>query len=346
MATGGERIRGFKRGEEVEGVVTAIFPKRMYIDVDGKTEGVILGREFEAAKEFIRTLKVGEKVRVVVGNPESERGQILLNFRRLAKNYAWNFFEEKLKSGEEVEVQGRELNKGGLVVEAPFGLFGFIPGSQIGSLWQKKMEGLINRVLKVKVIEADRPADRLVFSEKQVSEAEKIARQKALLKKVKTGGVYQGEIVQVLPYGLLVQISVLGKEITGLVHISEISWEKIADLASLYKEKDKVKVKVQEVGDDRLSFSIRQLLPDPWEKLEEKYQKDVPVKGAVVRLASYGALVELEPGVEGLVHISKIPPQFKIDAGDKISCFVESIDRQNRRIALGLMLKEKPIEYK
>jgi small subunit ribosomal protein S1 len=265
----------------------------------------------------------------------------------LAKDYSWRFFEEKLKREEEVEVCGRELNKGGLVVEAPFGMFGFIPGSQLGSLWQKKLESLINRTLKVKVIEADRRQDRLVFSEKQVSEAGKIAARRATLKKLKMDKAYEGVVRQVLPYGLLLEIEIAkGEKIEGLVHISEISWEKIEDLGKLYQEGDSLKVKVLGIEGDKLNLSARQLLSDPWEKLEKKYPKDMPVKGKVTRLASFGALVELAPGIEGLIHISKIPPRFKIEVGDKISCFVESIDQEARRLSLGLVLKEKPIGYK
>lgn len=350
VALYGEKVRGFQKGEEIEGEVTAITGKSIYFDIGGKTEGVVLGREFEACREFIKTLAVGGKVKLRVGNPENERGQILLNLRKSTHGHAWKSIEEKLKSGEEIEVRGKELNKGGLIVAAPFNLQGFVPGSQLGSKWQGKHQTLINRTLKVKVIEVDRKNNRLVFSERLVSDAEKIAVEEKLLKKVKIGKTYDGEIVQVMPYGLMVEIeAVKSAKISGLVHISEVSWGKVEDLNNLYKAGDKAKVKVLKIEASpagqagKLQLSIKQLSPDPWEKLKVG---DTPVKVVVKRLAAYGALVELEPGIEGLLHISKIPPDYEIDVGKKISCFVESVDIKNRKLSLGLVLKKKPVGYK
>jgi len=354
VAMYGEKVRGFKRGEEIEGKVTAIAGKNIYFDIGGKTEGVVLGREFEACREFIKTLKVGDKVKLRVGNPENERGQILLNLRKTTHDFAWNFFEEKLKSGEEIEVKGRELNKGGLVAIAPFSLQGFIPGSQLGTAWQGKQQTLINRPLKVKVIEVNRKDNRLVFSERLVSDAEKIAAEEKLLKKVKIGEIYDGEVVQVMPYGLIVSIELppakrdpaprdKSSKLSGLVHISEVSWGKVDDLQELYQVGDKVKVKTLKIEGNKLQLSIKQLTPDPWEKLKAG---ETPIKGVVRRLAAYGALIELKPGIEGLLHISKIPPDYKIDVGDKISCFIESVDKENRKLSLGLVLKKKPVGYK
>ena len=140
------------------------------------------------------------------------------------------------------------------------------------------------------------------------------------------------------------------KEVTleGLVHISEISWEKVEDPKSLYKEGDKVKVKVLAVDDKsgRLNLSIKQLQPDPWEKIDKKYPVEAKVKGEVVKLAPFGAFIHLEPGIEGLIHLSKIPVEKSLKVGDKIDCYVESVEKENRRMSLGIVLKEKPVAYK
>jgi len=346
MALYGGKIRGFKRGEEITARVTAIGGKKIYFDIGGKTEGVVLGREFEYCRDFIKTLRVGSELKVKVGNPENDRGQILLNLRQASQGLAWNSFEENLKSQEEIEVQGRELNKGGLVVSAPFGLQGFVPSSQLGMAWHDKQESLINRVLKVKVIEVDRENNRLVFSERLVSEAEKITQEKLVLKKIKPGKTYNGEITQVLPYGLTVKIKAKELTIEGLVHISEISWKKVDDLNGIYKAGDKIKVEALKIDGPKLQLSVKRLLADPWTDLEKKYPTDSSIEGLVRRLAAYGALIELEPGVEGLLHISKIPPDYKIDVGGKVACFVESVDKKNRKISLGLVLQKKPIGYK
>jgi len=341
-----EKVRGLKKGEVVDGVISEITPKSIFIDIGAKTDGVVLGKEFERSKDFIQNLKVGDKVRVYVGSLENEKGQILLSLRQAASDFAWNKFEEMLKSGEETEVKGREVNRGGLIVDSAFSLQGFIPGSQIGSLWQGKLGELVGRKLTVKVIEVNREQNRLVFSEKLVSDAEKIKKAAQAIKKLKIGDIFEVEITQVAPFGLFVKVRVEDEEIEGLVHISEVSWQKVEDLNKLYKAGEKVKVKVISTEDNRVQFSIKQLLPDPWEGLESRYPIDSKLEGKVTRLTSFGALVEIEPGIEGLVHISKIPPELTINEGDKIDIYIESIDRENRRISLGLVLSQKPIGYK
>lgn len=341
-----DKIRGLRRGEIVEGVVTDITPKSVFIDIGAKTDGVVLGKELERAKDYISNLKRGDKVKAYVGSTENEKGQILLSLRQAAIDFAWEAYEQMLKSGEVTEVRGREMNKGGLIVDALYGLQGFVPGSQIGSGWQGKLEQLINKKFPVKVIEVNREQNRLVFSEKLISDAEKIEAVAKAIKKLQLDDVFEAVITQVAPFGLFVKIQVDGEAVEGLVHISEVSWQKVEDLSKMYKPEDQVKVKVISLEDGRVQFSIKQLLPDPWNELEVKYPVDSKLQGKVVRLTSFGALVEIEPGIEGLVHISKIPPEQVINEGDKIDVYIESVDRKNRRISLGLVLSQKPIGYK
>lgn len=341
------QFKGLKRGEIIEGTIIEIAPKNLYIDISAKTPGVVLGKEYELIKEFVvNNLKVGDKVKAYVGNPENDRGQILLSLRNYIRNFAWNKYKEILESETETEVKGREVNKGGLIVDTSYGLQGFVPGSQLGSSLRNKLDQLIGKTLRVKTIEVDEEKNRLVFSEKAISDATKIAAIAKIIKKVKVGKVLEGEVTQIVPFGLFVKVKMEGEEVEGLVHLSEISWFKVEDLSKNYKVGDMVKVKVVSTEDNRLQFSIKQLLPDPWEGLEGKYTPEKSFSGQVVRLASYGALVELEPGIEGLLHISKIPPEFNINEGDKIEVFIDSVDKENRKISLGLSLKEKPLEYK
>lgn len=341
-----DKVRGLKRSEIVEGVVAEITPKAIFIDIGAKTEGVVLGKEFEHQKDFIRSLKPGDKVKAYVGSAENDKGQILLSLRQAASSYAWENFDTSMKSGEKVDVKGREVNKGGLIVDAPYGLQGFIPGSQIGSTWQGKLDSLVGRKISVKVIEVNREQNRLVFSEKLISDAEKIEKTAEAIKKLKLEDVFEAEVTQVAPFGVFVRVKVENEDVEGLVHISEISWQKVEDLTKLFKPKDKVKVKIISLEGGRVQFSIKQLLPDPWEEMERKYPVDSKLKGKVVRLTSFGALVEIEPGIEGLVHISKIPPELSINEGDNIDIYIESIDKKSRRISLGLVLSQKPIGYK
>jgi ribosomal protein S1 len=341
-----DKVRGLKRGEVIDGVVTEITSKSIFIDIGAKTDGVVLGKEFERARDFVKNLKIGDAVKVYVGSTENEKGQILLSLRQASVDFAWNRYGEMLQSGTTADVKGREINRGGLIVDAPYSLQGFVPGSQIGSLWQGKLDQLVGRKLEVKVIEVNREQNRLVFSEKLVSDAEKIERTALAIKKLTVGEIFEAEVTQVAPFGLFVKILVDKEEVEGLVHISEVSWQKVEDLTKLFKASEKIKVKVISTEDGRVQFSLKQLLPDPWEELEKKYPVDSKLSGKIARLTSFGALVEIEPGIEGLIHISKIPPEVTLNEGEKADIYIESIDRQSRRISLGLVLSQKPIGYK
>lgn len=340
------QVSGLRKGQLVEGVVTAITPKSIFIDIGAKTEGIVLGKEFEREKDFIKNLKPGDKVKAYIGSVEDEKGQILLSLRQAAVNFAWERYKKMMETKERVEVRGREINKGGVIVDAPYGLQGFIPGSQIGSSWEGKVESLINRKLLVEVIEVNQEQNRLVFSEKAVSDAEKLQKTAKAISSLKIGDVFEAEVTQVVPFGVFVKINVDGGEVEGLVHISEVSWLKVDDLTKMYKPKDKVKVKVVSLEGGRVQFSIKQLLPDPWEEMDKRYPVDSRMSGRVTRLASFGALVEIDEGVEGLIHISKIPPEYVLNEGDKVDVYIESVDKKNRRISLGLVLSQKPIGYK
>lgn len=355
------QLRGWKRGDVVEGIVVEKTRGALYLDIGGKSEGMVIDREMKAAKDFIKELKVGDKVEAIITQPENDKGQTLLSLKKAAADYIWKEFEEKLKTGEPIRVTGKEVNKGGLVVETK-GLQGFIPASQFGSKWADKIDQLIGRQVEVKLIEVNREKNRLIFSEREVSEAALLQAQEEALKKVKIGQIFKGKVTGVMPFGLFVKIPIQkahppageagektgSTELEGLVHISEIAWQRVEEPKDFYKVGDKVKVKVlaKDKTTGKLSFSIKQLKADPWEEIEKKYPIDTKVKAKVVRLAPFGAFVDLEEGIEGLIHISKIPAEKSLKVGDKVDCYIESIDKEGRRMSLGLVLKEKPVGYK
>lgn len=341
------QLRGWKRGDSVEAIVVEKTKGVLYLDIGGKSEGMVIDREIKAAKDFIKELEIGDKVEAIITQAENDKGQTLLSLKRAAGDYLWNQFEEKLKTGEAIRVLGKEVNRGGLVVEAK-GLQGFVPASQFGSQLVDKIETLINRQVEVKPIEVNREKNRLIFSEREVSEAALLQAQEEALKKIKVGDTFKGEVTGVMPFGFFVKIKSDGVGLEGLVHISEISWQRVEDPKEFYKVGDKVKVKVlaKDKTTGKLNLSIKQLKTDPWEKIEKKYPADTKVKGKVVRLAPFGAFVDLEEGIEGLIHISKIPAEKSLKVGDKVDCYVESIDQEGRRMSLGLVLKEKPVGYK
>jgi ribosomal protein S1 len=213
----------------VEGIVTEKTPKAIYLDIGGKTEGMVIDREMKAAADFIKQLKVGDKVLAVVTQPENDRGQTLLSLKKAALQKLWQEFEEKLKTGEIIKVRGLQVNKGGLLVEAK-GLSGFIPASQFSSALAGKVEELIGKTLEVKVVEVEPTKNRLVFSEKAVSEASLLKEQAEALKKIKVGDILEAEITGVMPFGFFAKVNVGEKRkpvtLEGLVHISEISWKR------------------------------------------------------------------------------------------------------------------------
>ncbi len=348
LAKTGYQLRGLHKGEEVEGIITEIGKNKMFIDIGAKTEGVVLEKEFELAKEMIKTLKPGDKIRVVIGVPENEKGQILLSLRRTNENYKWALLEKCFKEGKEIEVRGLDVNKGGMIARF-MNIYGFIPASQFGRQHLGNLNNLYNKTFKVKIIELDRSKNRLIFSEKAVSEAQALAAQEKAIKLVKVADVLEGVVSGIMPFGIFVRVDVAANLfLEGLVHISEVSWEKVESLNKLYKVGDKLKVKVLGIDHDskRLNLSIKQLQADPWLEIAQKYPVDKKVVGTVSKLAAFGAFVQLEKNLEGLIHISKIPADFEIKVGNKIEVYVEKVDLESHRIALGLVLSKKPVGYK
>lgn len=232
-----------------------------------------------------------------------------------------------------------------------WGLPGFIPTSQLGKKASNNPQALIGTRFEAMVIDADRYDNKIVLSERGVSEADEIKLAKVALKKISDGEVYTGKVTKIYSFGAFVQIQVAVKKnqmvsVDGLVHISELSWEKVADPREVVTEGDSVKVKVIGKKDDKLSLSIKQAKKDPWENAVKKYKKDKKVKGKVVRSSDYGVFVQLEPGVEGLIHMTKIPPATKLEEGKKVNVYVEEIDSKTRKLSLGLVLTKKPVGYK
>src|SRR3989338_2862146 len=355
----GYKLKGLKKGQLVEGAVTDVTRGAILIDIGAKTEGVVVDKELEVARELMEHLSVGDTVQAYVGSPENERGQILLSLRQAVMDKRWELFERLLKTGEAVAVRGLEVNKGGIIVRSR-GVRGFVPSSQFGRKYLGKLDELKNEKFEVKVIEVDREKNRLIFSEKAVSEQEALAKQNEALKLVSPGDELSGVVSGIMPFGVFVRANVPLKKkaktkqadkevfLEGLVHISEISWEKVENPGNYFKTGDKIKVKVIGVDEKsaRLNLSVKQLMADPWEKIAKDYPEGSKVKGEITRMASFGAFVSLAAGVDGLIHILKIPADSQFKVGQKIECFVEQVDMSHRRMSLSLALIKKPVGYK
>lgn len=347
LASAEAKIRAFSFGQKVKGTVISKNSKSLVLDIGGKSEGLVAEKAFSEARDFIKTLKVGDTVTAGVLVPETKDGFTLLSLRQAAFDALWEKLTKARQEGKEVVVFGKGVNPSGVTVDVE-GLTGFIPGSQLGKEASKNPQGLVGKYFKAKVLEVDELTNKVVLSEKEVSEKEALKASKEALSKIKEGDVYDGVVTTVANFGCFVRLD-LGKKdlgIEGLVHISELSWGKVESVDAAIKEGDKVKVKVIGVKDGKISLSIRGAQKDPWELVAEKYQVDSKVKGKVTRISDFGAFVELEPGIEGLVHITNIPPGQKLSEGQEVNCYVQDLDPKAKKLSLGLVLTVKPVGYK
>lgn len=342
-------IKSFSVGQKVQGTVIAKTPKSLVLDIGGKSEGVLVDKAFIEARAFAGKLNIGDVVTASVLISEAKDGTVILSLREAIQGAAWRKLEEAQKNQTEVAVIGRGASAAGIAVDVE-GISGFIPTSQLGKEAIKNAQNLIGKYFKAKVIEVDRAKDKLVLSEKEVSEAEDIKLIKKALSEVKDGDVFDGVVTTVANFGCFVKIEVgaEGKKIPveGLVHISELAWNKVSSVEDTVSLGDKVKVKVISTKDNRLSFSIKQAKDDPWKEVEKKFAVDTKIKGKVRRVSDFGSFIELEPGIEGLLHITKIPPGTALTEGQEVNVTVEEIDPKMKKISLGLVLSAKPIGYK
>lgn len=340
-----------KKGETITGLVTGINRKAVLVDIGAKTEGLVTDKEYLVASEFIESLKEGDEIEVYVMSDENERGQIMLSLRRAMFDKLWGMLESYLENEKEVQVKGAEVNRGGMIVKWQ-GLRGFVPSSQFGGEYAGNFRDLMGKSFAVKPIEVDREKNRLIFSEKLVSEAEIIEKRDQALKGVSVGEIYEGKVTGVLSFGAFVAVEVPVDKtkvtVEGLVHISEISWEKVEDINKYLVKGDTVKVKVLgvEEGTGKLNLSIKQLTPDPWSEVAKKYAAGTTVSGTVSRSAPFGVFVNFEPGVDGLIHVSRTSQFGELTPGDSVEVLVESVDPEHRRMSLGPVLTEVPVGYK
>lgn len=351
LAMTGYALKGLKKGDVIEGAVAFVSPKEVRIDIGSKTEGVVIDREIENFKDALMALKIGDRVVCQVIVAENDRGQSVLSLRRSIFEKKWQELAGHIKSGEPVDVACREAVRGGILVDYG-GIRGYIPQSQLDAASFKQMDKLNGRTIQVKVIEADRDTNRLVFSQRAITEADALAKQKKLLEGLEIGTSVEATITTLVAFGAFAKFTVTRdegpQEVEGLIHISEIAWEKVDEAGQYLKVGDKLKVKV--IGVDpqtgKLSLSLKQMLPDPWENVLDMFEKDSQVKGTVSRATPYGIFVTLSPGIEGLLHISKVAPGEEPKAGDAITCIIEDIQADKRKISLSMTLTEKPIGYR
>jgi len=337
------KIKGIKKREFVKGRITTITPKEILIDVGAKTEGILADKEKAQIDDFLKSLKIGDEVTCYVILTENDKGQPVLSLKKAGYSYKWDKIKENKEKKTVVTVKGREVNKGGLIVDFE-GLRGFVPSSQLSFSHVARPSQLINRNIEVCIIEAIPDQNRLIFSEKEaIGDKHEMEKQQALAK-IQTGDAKQATVTGIVNFGAFVNVD----GVEGLIHISEISWEKVENPNQYFKIGDKVKVKIIGIDEKqgKLNLSLKQLTDDPWTNIAKKHKPGEKIIGKVSRMSAYGAFVTIEPGIEGLIHISKIPVEQNIKIGQEIECIIENIDVARRRISLDYILKEKPVGYR
>lgn len=349
LARAKKRIQKFEKGQRVEAILISKNPGNLIFDIGGKSEGIVKEKGYTDAKEYIEGLKAGDKVEVTILVPETRDGITILGLKDAMKDVSWNKLLDAQKSGEAVPVFGKGVSAPGFVVDV-LGIEGFIPTSQLGKEVAKNPQSLVDKYFKAKVMEVDKASNKVVLSEKEISEAGNIALVKEALKSIKEGEIYEGTVTTVATFGAFVKLEIPVKkekaEVEGLVHVSELSFSRVNLPSDVVKEGDKVQVKILASRDGKLALSMKQALKDPWMDVDKKFKAEDKVSGKVVRVSDFGYFVELTPGVEGLIHITQVPPSMKINVGDEIKCTVEEVNVKDKRIALGLVLTSIPLGYK
>ncbi len=349
-------------GKKVKGTITLKTDKLITVDINSKTQAVVADSDFNFAKNYIEDLEEGDEIEAMVLTLDNGHGQIALSLKSAAYDAKWEYFEEALEKEAELTAKGLESNKGGLIVLIN-SVHGFVPSSQFSRKYVGKIDQLIGQTFKVKAIEVDREKNRLIFSERHVSEAKQLAQREQALDVVQEGEVYEGVVSGVKSFGLFMTVEIpveepakdqdkVAKEdigyVEGLIHISEISWEKVDHPRNYHQVGDRIKVKVLGVDEDsgKLNLSIKRLTQDPWEKAAKEYPVGTTFTGTVSRLEPFGAFVNVMPGVDGLIHSSKLDPNANLKLDDEVTVNVDSIEPEKRRMSLSMVLTEVPVGYK
>jgi small subunit ribosomal protein S1 len=336
----GSDIKQLKTGEVVEGTVMSVKKHEVWIDLGPNGIGVIFRREVGS-----NNLQEGEQITASVVDPELDEGYALLSMKRAVKDRGWSELQRVFDEQEIVDVSPYDANRGGLLIELE-GIRGFLPVSQLSAEHYPrvsdsdkdeiltKLNALLNKNLRVRILDVSRKDNKLIFSEKEAVRGDMQER----LEKLKVGDVVEGVVTGVIDFGAFVNVS----GIEGLVHISEISWERVEDPRQYIKVGDQIKAKIIAIDKDRLSLSIKQMSEDPWLSEVKQFKKGDSVEGKITRITPFGAFVQLSPAVEALVHVSEmsddesVDPEAVFKLNEKKKFKVLDIDTENRKIALSL----------
>ena len=340
LAQAGDSVKQLTVGETVDGTVLSVKKHEILIDLGPLGVGLVPRREVSLSKNY----NVGDSVIASVIDTELEDGYSLLSLRKAAKDRGWDEVMAKLESGEIITVVPYDANRGGLLVEYE-GIRGFLPVSQlsaehyprVGSSDKdeilQRLNSLVKKDIKARILDADRKANKLIFSEKEAVK-EGLAER---FQKLAIGDTVTGVVTGVVDFGVFVNV----EGIEGLIHISEISWERVNNPSDYVKVGQTIEAKIIAIDKERLSLSMKQLTKDPWLDEVEQFKPGEKVEGTVTRITPFGAFVQLSPAVEALVHVSELggdgtDPEKVFTLNERKEFTVLDIDKENRKISLSL----------
>ncbi len=337
----GSDIEQLTTGAVIEGTVSSVRKHEVWIDLGARGVGVVMRREIGHGQK----LEEGQSVTVSVLDPEMEEGYALLSMKRAIKDRGWDELQTVFDAQDTIEITAYDANRGGLLVELE-GIRGFLPVSQLAAGHYPRVSGadkdeilqklnaLVDKPLRVRILDLSRKDNKLIFSEKEAVKEDMQAR----FSELKVGDEVKGVVTGVIDFGAFVNVD----GIEGLIHISEISWERVDNPRNYVKVGDEVTAKIIAIDKDRLSLSLKQMSEDPWLKEVKAFKKGDMVEGKITRITPFGAFVQLSPSVEALVHVSEmsnddgVDPEQIFQLNEKKQFKVLDIDNEGRKIALSL----------
>ena len=340
-----ETLNKIQEHQVVEGTVISIDKKEVVVNIGYKSDGIIPASEFR----YNPDLKVGDKVEVYVESQEDKNGQLELSHKKARLQKSWDNINKAMEGDEIIQGYLKSRTKGGMIVDV-FGIEAFLPGSQIDVHPIRDYDIFVGKTMEFKVVKINQEFRNVVVSHKALIEAELEAQRKEIISHLEKGQILEGTVKNITTYGVFVDLG----GVDGLIHITDLSWGRVSDPHEVVELDQKINVVILDFDQEkkRIALGLKQLTPHPWDSLDQNLKVGDHVKGKVVVMADYGAFVEIQPGVEGLIHVSEMSwsqhlrsAQDFLKVGDEVEAVILTLDRDERKMSLGLkQLKEDPWE--
>ena len=340
-----ETLNKIQEHQVVEGTVISVDKKEVVVNIGYKSDGIIPASEFR----YNSDLKPGDKVEVYVESQEDKRGQLVLSHKKARLQKSWENINKALENDEVIQGYIKSRTKGGMIVDV-FGIEAFLPGSQIDVHPIRDYDVFVGKTMEFKVVKINQEFRNVVVSHKALIEAELEAQRKEIISHLEKGQILEGTVKNITSYGVFVDLG----GVDGLVHITDLSWGRVSDPHEVVALDQKINVVILDFDEDkkRIALGLKQLTQHPWDSLDPNLKVGDHVKGKVVVMADYGAFVEIQPGVEGLIHVSEMSwsqhlrsAQEFMKVGDEVEAVILTLDRDERKMSLGIkQLKEDPWE--